>query len=196
MKISSNSFVRHASALSAALALAACGGFGTDSIIGGTLTGLGAGLSIVLTDNGADNLTLTSDGKFVFATKVAAGSAYSAAVLTQPIGQTCTVANASGTVNVAGSDVTNIAVTCATTSSVFVTVTGLAAGTGVTLSNGTTALSIASNGSYAFPGLVAAGSTYTITITVPPVLPHKCTLANDTGTIPATGGVTVTVTCS
>jgi hypothetical protein len=195
MKISSNSFVRHASALSAALALAACGGFGTDSIIGGTLTGLGAGLSIVLTDNGADNLTLTSDGKFVFATKVAAGSNYSAAVLTQPVGQTCSIANASGTVNVAGSDVTNIAVTCATTSSVFVTVTGLASGSSVTLSNGTMSLPIAANGSYAFPGLLAAGAAYKVTITTQPGT-GACTLANASGNIPATGGVTVTVTCS
>ena len=47
MKTSIHSLARRAAALSL-LALGACGGFGTDAIIGGTLTGLGTGLSVVL----------------------------------------------------------------------------------------------------------------------------------------------------
>ena len=117
----------------------ACGGFGSDAIIGGTLSGLGTGLSVVLSNNGADTLSLAANGNFVFATKVAASGAYSVAVVTQPIAQTCSVSNATGKVNNAGSDIENIAVSCVTTSSVAVTVTGLAAGSSITLSDGVNA---------------------------------------------------------
>jgi hypothetical protein len=190
------SFTRRASALFL-LALAACGGFGSDSIIGGTLAGLGSGLSIVLSNNGADNLTLSSDGSFVFATKVAAGSAYSVAVATQPLGQTCSVGNATGTVNVAGSDIDNVDVSCLTTASLVVTVTGLVSGFGVVLSDGVTPLSIAANGSSAFPGLRTPGSAYAVTVIAQPAAPHNCTLStNATGTIPASGIVAVTAACT
>ena len=130
MKISLPSLARGAAA-SSLVALAACGGFGSDSIIGGTLSGLATGATVVLSDNGADNLTLAANGSFVFATKVAASGAYSVAVVTQPTGQTCSVANATGKVNNAGSDINNIDVACVTTSSVVATVTGLPANTTV-----------------------------------------------------------------
>ena len=78
--------------------------------IGGTITGLGTGKSITLTNNGDDALTRTEDGAFTFATKLAAGAAYSVAVSSQPGGQTCAVASATGT---ATTNVTNIDITCA-----------------------------------------------------------------------------------
>jgi hypothetical protein len=190
------SFVRRAAALSL-LALGACGGFGTDANIGGTLSGLGTGLTVVLSNNGTDNLSLAANGSFVFAKQVASGSAYSVAVVTQPLGQTCTVANATGTVNAAGSDIDKISVSCTVTSSVSATVTGLAAGSSVTLSDGVNTLAFATNGTAAFPGLLAPGANYAVTISVPPTLPRKCTLpAEATGQIPATGVVTVIVSCT
>jgi hypothetical protein len=194
MKASILSFARRASALSI-LALAACGGFGSDSIIGGTLAGLG--LNVVLSNNGTDNLTLSANGSFVFATKIAAGSGYAVAVATQPLGQTCSVGNATGTVNVAGSDIDNIDVTCLTTSSVVVTVTGLVSGVSVVLSDGVTPLTIAANGASAFPGLRTPGSAYAVTVISQPTAPHNCTLsANATGTMPASGIVAVTAACT
>jgi hypothetical protein len=141
-----------------ALALAGCGGLGDDASIGGTLSGLGTGLNVILALNGAGNLTLTSDGAFTFATRVAAGATYSVTVVTQPLGQTCTVANASGTVSASTTtttsvaNITNVSVTCVASASITGTVTGLPAGTAVTLSNGTTTLPIAANGPFAFPG--------------------------------------------
>src|SRR5712664_2555390 len=77
------------------LSLAACGG-GTDAAIGGYLSGLGSGLSVVLQNNNSDSLTLTSNGSFTFANSLASGAAYSVTVLTQPVGQTCAVTNGSG----------------------------------------------------------------------------------------------------
>ncbi len=175
MKISIRSLARNAAALSL-VTLAACGGFGSDSIIGGTLSGLATGATVVLSNNGTDNLSLAANGSFVFATKVAASGAYSVAVVTQPIAQTCSVANATGTVNNAGSDVNNIAVSCVTT--------GVGGGhgdrsrgipgTSVILSDGVNTLAFATNGSAAFPGTVAPGATYAVTITTPPLPPHGC----------------------
>ncbi|HZT01058.1 MAG TPA: beta-propeller fold lactonase family protein [Steroidobacteraceae bacterium] len=110
-----------------ALALAACGGGGGSSpppsnggggnpppavqySIGGSVTGL-TGTGLVLQDNGGDNLAISGNGPFTFATKINSGSAYNVTVMTQPSNpaQTCTVANGSST---ASADVTNVAVSC------------------------------------------------------------------------------------
>ena len=69
----------------------------------------------MLSDNGGDDLTLTANGSFAFATKLAGGAAYNVTVKTNPSGQTCSVANGSGTI--AAADVTNVAVTCADSAS-------------------------------------------------------------------------------
>lgn len=104
--------------LSLALALAACGGGGDTApagggtasyTVGGTVSGLTG--TVVLQDNNGDNLAVSANGTFTFATKIASGSAYSVTVLTQPTGQICSVAGGTGTI--AAADVTNVTVTCA-----------------------------------------------------------------------------------
>jgi len=82
--------------------------------VGGTVSGLG-GVGCVLRNNGGDELPLTADGRFTFATPVANGAPFDATVFQSPRGpnQTCVVSNGSGTVS--GGDVTNIAVTCTMT---------------------------------------------------------------------------------
>lgn len=80
--------------------------------VGGTLSGLSG--TVVLQNNGADNTSLNADGAFTFATPVASGGSYDITVLSQPAAQTCTVLNGSGTL--AGANVTNASVTCATNS--------------------------------------------------------------------------------
>ena len=65
----------------------------------------------MLQDNGGDDLTVSANGPFSFATKLAGGAAYNVTVKTNPSGQSCSVANGSGTI--AAADVTNVAVTCA-----------------------------------------------------------------------------------
>ena len=54
-----------------------------------------------------DTLSVAANGSFTFATQLACGAAYSVTVQTDPSGQTCTVANGSGTVGSA--NVTNVA---------------------------------------------------------------------------------------
>ena len=58
------------------VALASCGGSASEGDIQGTVSGLGTGLSVTLQDNGADNLTLTTNGAFGFDTGLPAGGAF------------------------------------------------------------------------------------------------------------------------
>ncbi len=76
--------------------------------IGGSVTGL-TDAGLVLQNNGGDNLSVSANGSFTFATPVAQGGAYAVDVLAQPTGQTCTVTNGSGTAN---ADVTGVQVDC------------------------------------------------------------------------------------
>lgn len=79
--------------------------------VGGTLTGLDAGKTLVLRNNGANNLSLNVNGTFTFAASLAGGATYSVSVQTHPAGQVCTMANANGTIGSA--NVTDVNVSCA-----------------------------------------------------------------------------------
>jgi hypothetical protein len=80
--------------------------------VGGSVAGLTAS-GLVLQNNSGDDLTVSATStSFTFATAVASGATYSVSVKTQPAGQTCAVASASGTVVAA--PVTNVAVSCTT----------------------------------------------------------------------------------
>jgi S-formylglutathione hydrolase FrmB len=81
--------------------------------VGGTASGLSG--TVVLQDNGGDNVSVSANGSFTFPTSLASGASYNVTVMTYPSGQTCTVANGSGTV--ASANVTNVAVSCTATSS-------------------------------------------------------------------------------
>ena len=186
-------FLRHVIGAAALLWLAACGG--GLATIGGTVSGLDAGGSVVLQDNGTDNLTVTTNGPFSFATTIAGDGAFDVTVLTQPAGQTCAVANGSGLVDTGSDSVSSVAVTCATTSSVGGTVSGLNAGTSVTLSNAGVALSIAVNGPFAFPDVLPAGASYDVTVATQPVGP-VCTVLNPSGVVVADVVASVSVACN
>jgi len=175
-----------------AVALAGCGG-GYNSI-GGTISGLSAGNSVTLEDNGSDPLTLSANGSFTFATTVLAGNSYDVTVSAQPAGQTCSVAGGAGTVSATSIDVTSVAVTCVYSASLIGTVTGLHPGTSVTFQNGSTLAVATGNGGFAFPGVLAGGTAYDVTITVQPS-GQTCTIANPTGTIATSVTSIVTVTC-
>jgi 6-phosphogluconolactonase len=97
--------------------LASCSG-GSDPAavssftVGGTVSGL-AGSGLVLQNNAGDDLSLSADGTFTFATQVAGGSAYAVTVRTQPtiLSQTCTISSGNGTIT---ADVNNVVVSCVT----------------------------------------------------------------------------------
>jgi hypothetical protein len=86
---------------------------GEGQAIGGQLRGLGPGETLTLQNNLGDDLTLSANGSFTFPTPVASGATYSVTIRatpSSPIGQTCSVSNASGTVG--GSPVASVIVDC------------------------------------------------------------------------------------
>lgn len=188
-----NSRTRPLVGLVLALLLAACGG--GDASLGGTLSGLPAHTSLTLQNNAANDLALSADGTFWFSGTVASGATYAVTVLTQPVGAQCTVANASGTIDAYGSDVSTVVVTCTSTASITGTVAGLPAGTSVTLSNGSLALAITADGAFAFPGVLAAGTGYNVTVSTQPA-GHACTVSNGVGTVVTGTATAIVVTCT
>src|SRR5512135_3285396 len=117
MQVTWGRFSRYSVQLSVltALVLSACGGGGGGGTggaatytIGGSVSGLNG--SMVLQDNGADNLTVAVNGPFTFPTAVAYNKPYAVSIQSQPIAQYCTLANAGGTVS---GNVANVALACA-----------------------------------------------------------------------------------
>lgn len=76
-------------------------------VIGGTVSGLAG--TLVLRDNGIDELHVSANGSFSFAQALPHGAAYDVTVRMQPVGQACTLANASGT---ATASITSVVATC------------------------------------------------------------------------------------
>ena len=154
--------------------------------VGGSVSGLAASQSVVLQNNGSDNLAVNSNGSFTFSTPVAQGATYNVTVLTQPSTKTCTVTNGSGTAG--ASNITNVQVTCATNAyTVGATVSGLS-GTVVLQDNGSDNLTINSNGSFTFATPVAQGAANSVTVFTQPS-GQACTVTNGSGTM---GGANVT----
>jgi len=163
--------------------------------IGGTLSGLNSGNSVILLDNGTDSLTLSANGAFNFKTPLATGATYIVTISAQPTGETCTLANASGTV--ASTNITNVTVTCAAnTFTIGGTVSGLSTGTFVALlDNGSDSLTVSVNGTFTFKTALATGATYNVTIGTLPT-GETCTVSNGAGTVASANVTNVAVSCA
>lgn len=99
-----------------AAALSGCGGSNASSTtavipltysIGGTIAGLSG--TIVLQNNGGDNLSVSQNGAFAFNVELQPSSAYNVTIVTQPTDQICSISNASGN---ASATVTTVTVAC------------------------------------------------------------------------------------
>lgn len=77
--------------------------------VGGSVSGLGGG-QVVLKNNGGDDLTVSADGTFSFATPLKVGASYAVTVATPPSGRSCNVAK--GTGSIGANNVTDVAVDC------------------------------------------------------------------------------------
>jgi hypothetical protein len=96
--------------------------------VGGTVSGVpsGSGPSgLVLLDNGGDSLAFPfgSNGAFTFPTALPSGSAYNVTVHSSPAGESCSVANASGTVG--GANITNVTITCGVSNALPASITSI-----------------------------------------------------------------------
>jgi alpha-tubulin suppressor-like RCC1 family protein len=165
--------------------------------VGGTLTGLAAGASVVLQNNAGSDLTVSANGSFTFATPVNGGGAYAVTVLTQPStpAQTCTVTNGSGT---ASANVTNVAIDCVTGAfGISGTVSGLlTSGSVVLQNNGADNKPISADGAFSFTAQ-QSGTAYAVTVLTQPTTPaaQTCTVANGTGTVGSAAVSNIAVTC-
>ena len=194
MKISKAKLLKACAAT--AWVLAGCGGGGGNATLSGSLAGLAPGLSVTLQVNNANNITLTANQAFSFPATLTSNRGYSVAVLTQPVGQTCSIANGSGSVDGIGSNVGGIAINCVSGLTLAGTVSGLAAGGTVTLSNnGAALLALVANGPYGFPGTLAPGAAYAVTLSTQPT-GQTCSVSNATGTVAANANANAQVNVS
>ncbi len=173
--------------------------------IGGMVSGLVNGSSVILQNNGGDSLTIVGTTaasiSFTFSAPVTGPTdAYAVTVNTQPTGpnQICTVAKGSGT---ATANVTDVAVTCVLSYTIGGTVSGLV-GTGLILEDSTTMEQLPispanGNQAFTFKQLVPTGTMYTVTVFAEPTGPGQtCTVATGTGSGTATSNVTsVQINC-
>lgn len=165
-------------------------------LVGGTVGGL-AGSGLVLRNNGADDLTVDSDGSFTFPTALASGGSYDVTIAAHPTSPTqiCTLSNASGVV--ADRDVASIQVSCVTTEfTLGGTVSGLL-GSGLVLrNNGADDVAIAADGAFTFADSLLSGTPYNVAVATPPSSPtQECAIANGTGTITDANVTNVAVSC-
>ncbi len=164
--------------------------------IGGTISGLAS--TVVVQDNGGSDLSLTSDGSFVFLTPLPSGSAYTVTVKTQPgsPAQTCSAFANSGTVG--NANVSGVVVLCVTRSvTIGGTISGLTGGSLVLRDNGGDDLPIATNGVFSFVTPLAAGTTYSVTTAAQPNgVNGVCMVSGGSGVMPASTLTSITVTCA
>lgn len=165
--------------------------------VGGTATGmLGSGLRLQL--NGVQELTLAANGNFAFPAALVTGTTYAVTISGQPANptQTCTLANATGTVG--GGPISNVAVTCATNQYVLGgSVAGLDGDGLVLRNNGGADLAVSADGAFSFVGSLDSGTDYSVTVHSQPVNPvQTCAVTGGEGRIGAADVSTVSVVCT
>ena len=166
--------------------------------VGGSVSGLD-GSGLVLRNNGGDDLPIASNGSFTFASELASGSAFEVSVATQPTrpSQTCTLADASGTIG--GSDVRTVKVTCSINRyTIRGTVSGLQGQGGLVLTNnGGDDVGVQSDGGFAFPTQIASGSGYAVEVKTQPSTPAQaCSVQNGAGTVADRDVDNIVITCA
>jgi hypothetical protein len=165
--------------------------------VGGTVSGL-AGRGLILQLNGANDLSVNTNGKFNFPRALSKGNTYAVTVRTSPaspVKQICTVNQGSGSIDAAA--IKSVTVVCTTSSFAVGGTVSRLSGKGLVLQlNGANDLAIAKNGNFIFPNVrLPDGSDYSVSIKSLPAK-QKCEIKtiniapdNDTLNI-------VAVTCS
>lgn len=163
------------------------------------VSGLNPGNSVVLQNNGADDLIISSNGSNTFNTTIDDGANYSVAVLTQPTTpkQFCQVSQATG--QISGANVDDIEVVCVIdVHTVGGSVSGLANGNTLTLSMDDTGenLVVQSNNLFEFIEPLQDGTTYNVTVLNMPTSPNQtCTISNGSGTITGSNVSDILINC-
>ena len=161
--------------------------------IGGNLSGLKSG-QVTLLLNGSNAQTMSANGAFNFSASVNSGASYAVTVGTQPAEQSCSVTLGSGP---ATANVSNVAVKCVSdTYSVGGTVTGMTAGTHITLlDNGSNATVVAANTNFTFSSQISAGGSYAVTVGAQPT-GQTCSISHGAASEVAANVSNVMVVCA
>src|SRR5512137_2820182 len=184
-------------AVSACLALAACGGGSAPVPLRGSVTGL-SGTGLVLQSSLGEELVVAGNGPFLFSTPATAGASISMAVVHQPVSpwQECSILGSPAL----ASPSLELQVTCSTrTLAVGGSVAGLG-GTGVGLrgSFGGEAPvdhDVTADGPFLFPGRIASGTRYAVTVRAQPA-GRVCSVSGGSGTVADADVVGISVVCS
>ncbi len=78
--------------------------------VGGGLSGMAAGQSLVLQDASGLTASFSANGTYTLLASVPSGTPYNLSVKTQPIGQSCSISNGAGSISSAS--ITNVQVAC------------------------------------------------------------------------------------
>ncbi|MFH1654984.1 MAG: hypothetical protein ABIE74_13165 [Pseudomonadota bacterium] len=159
--------------------------------VGGGVSGLLG--SLIIQNNGGDDLTITNDGPFAFKTKLNEEEKYNITILTPPSEQVCSVADGVG--NVKTSDITNVTIACSRTSFIVKgKVSGLL-GTLILQINSGNDLTLNQNGDFTFDNVRLADSAkYDVTVTKSPQF-QNCTTSKGQGVISGADITDVEVKC-
>ena len=165
--------------------------------VGGTVSGL-SGSGLTLRNNGGDDLPIASNGSFTFATELLSGSGFAVSVAAQPAHptQTCTVADAAGTI--AATDVRTVKVSCATNKyTIRGTVSGLQGKDFVLQNNGGDDVGVQTDGGFAFPTQIPSGAAYSVNVKTQPTGPlQSCSVQNGSGTVEDRDIDNIVITCA
>jgi hypothetical protein len=175
--------------------------------IGGSVSGLPESGSVVLQDNAGDNLTVSADGGFTFASLLPGGASYAVTILTQPAGTICRVSDGTGTLapdrsvlanpDRAQTNITNVLVACAPTGTFVIggSVTGLLPGNRVVLTdNGGDGVTVSANKTFTFATQIEGGLTYSVMVGTQPA-GQSCAVTNGSGTVGGTVS-NIAIACS
>lgn len=178
-----------AACITAAIALAACGGYTTVDL-GGSVSGLlSDGLILA---NGGNTVSVPKGATSYSLGQIDAHGDYNVTVKQQPQHYTCAVTNNPG--RATGIAINFVNVICSyNTHSVGGTVTNLKGA--LTLTNGVDVVTLASGGtSFTFAGQIPELGTYGVVVYAQPDT-QVCTVANGTGVMGSANVTNIAVTC-
>ncbi len=167
--------------------------------IGGSVSGLTASGLVLAVTAGSQTVTVPSGAtSYVFPTAEPTGTAYTVSVQTQPIGLTCSVANASGTI--ANANVANANISCTTNLYLIGgNISGLAGSVLLkldsTIPTTTQTQTFAANGSFTFASSLAYGSGWTVSVATQPT-GQTCAVMSGSGTNLSANVTAVQVACT
>jgi len=136
--------------------------------------------TLIVQNNGGDDLSITAAGSFTFSTRVKDGGAFRVTVKTQPAGQSCDIATGIGVVH--GAEV-HVPIACTTnTFRIGGQLTGVTGTVGLT-NNGGDALALSADGEFFFATRLAYHAPYAVAVATQPPM-SQCAVAMASGTVP------------